>query len=126
MDNEGKISNEYSHHLLRGNFLKRNDINAEQHSIRYWMDFARRETVTICNDLLLNAIIKIIPEEKEETDRILVYVAFKKNRVLISNDVKHIINRREELCGECRDASDISNSELLTSKEAYNRVTCST
>ena len=122
VDAGGEIQGEYRVHL-RPDHLRASDRLDEAQIMKYWMSLVPREKVTVNEkEPLWNAISKILIEQNEPTDRIFVYVAFKKDRILISNDRRHIINRRARFqacrdCGCCGEGADV-----MCSREAYERI----
>ena len=120
VDDCGRISKEYKHHL-QPEKLEANQKTNEAQIIRYWMHLAPREKVSVDQETQLwDKINRIIYEENlgEEIDRTFVYVAFNKGRILISNDRTHIVNRREQLKSSCVGYCP-AESDIMTSKEAY-------
>ncbi len=123
IDDEGVIRHEYKHHIERK--IERLTID-NRIILRLWMDPQNHECVTVDeSSLLWNGICAIVPEEqdknKEEVDRIFVYVAFVKDRILISNDEKHIINNRDKLKSKA-EGMDLLQADVMTSKEAHKKL----
>lgn len=114
VDEGGEISKEYKHHLNRPNFIEKYAGRREPYIMKYWMIVAKRKKIHVVRNSLWDAIHQCIPEENEENDRILVYIAFFSGRVLISNDEGHIIKRRDRLRsatdGLCQAGGDVMNS----------------
>ena len=81
------------------------------------------------SDSLMSSIKQIIPRQ-EVTDMFFVYVAFKKNRTLVTNDRKDIIDegtkygeRRRKLIRKTkqyRPSGERNKAKILTSQEACN------
>ena len=121
VDKNGNILKEYQRHLNRPKFRESYEGKDEAYILYYWMYLVTRKKVSVMNDNLWTAVLKVIPEEQEEVDRIFVYIAFVKGRILISNDDKHIIGRRDELrdvtCNLCPEGGDV-----MSSKTAINQM----
>lgn len=119
VDTGGEISAEYAHHL-REEKLNAKQRGNEAQILKYWMNPASRKKVDVDkNDSLWRAIFSVIPEQNEEPDRVFVYVAFKKGRILICNDLKHVIKRRNDL-KLCYNPSTIpAGADVMPSSEAY-------
>ncbi|MCY3972877.1 MAG: hypothetical protein OXF52_01505 [Candidatus Dadabacteria bacterium] len=118
VDNKGVITGEYDHHLLNKEKLSQQpQRDTEVYLLEYWLVSKEPKKVNLdCNDDLAKSIKGIIHEPREKRDRVLVYVAFKEKSNLISNDERHIVNRRERL-------TELSpESEILLSKEAAKRI----
>lgn len=114
VDDKKEITSEYECQIR-----KRAEDMAEERGQRllllYWLSVDNHETVTVAmTDELMSAITKIVPEEKE-ADRFYVYVAFKRERILVTNDKKDILNQRNLLAHICPQGADI-----LDSQEAYD------
>lgn len=77
-------------------------------------------------DNLMRSIKGIIEvqEGKPVTDRFFVYVAFKKERVLVTNDRGDILNNKEELKRRARKAQKrrLKDADILSSQEAYEKI----
>ena len=90
---------------------------AERILLVKWFSVDNHETVTIdMTDGLMSAITEIVPEE-EDPDRFYVYVAFKRKRLLVTNDSKNILSQRNHLAHICPKGADI-----LDSQEAHDRL----
>lgn len=80
---------------------------------------------------LMNAIEQIIIEKKEKVDRTFVAVAFSRGKVLVTNDVEHILDgpdrekklgpRRSRLIKQTKKHRP-AGAEILTSREAHDRT----
>lgn len=122
VDDQKVIYGEYNRHLS-ADLGKKGFSEVIVRLMRYWMDFAPRKLVAVNKgDSLFGEIRAVIPEEKEEVDRVFVYVAFKSDRVLVSNDTKHIVPRREALLEKTRQHRSGKKADILTSEEAAARV----
>lgn len=125
VDAGNSIFSEYRRHLNE-EFLQLRQRKSEAQIIKYWLRFAPKQSVTVNkNEQLWDAIYKIVPEDQEEIDRIFIYVAFKKGRILLSNDFKHIVNRRDQLKSCYTKGFCSKGADVMGSKEAYHRV-CNT
>ena len=123
VDTDGSIFFEYHRHLLKKEIRKSPQRTSEAQIIKYWLTKAPRKSVTVHKTKQLwSAICNIIPEPKEEVDRIFVYVAFQTGRILISNDRKHIVSRRGQLKSCCRNGFCSNGADVMDSQEAYNRI----
>ena len=84
IDTGGEIIKEYGYHL-RPKYLEVSERLDEAQILKYWMLYVSKEkTVVDKTGLLWRTISEVLPESGEETDRIFVYIAFKKERILIS------------------------------------------
>lgn len=119
VDEGGEIAKEYKHHLGNDENLRKKYANGrEPYIIGYWMKVAKRKKIPVEIGSLWNVIQQCIPEGipevGDENDRIFVYIAFFSGKVLISNDHRHIINRRDRLCSAtnnlCQAGGDVMNS----------------
>jgi len=90
-DNRRKIINEYLQNLPE--YLKyKNDRMGEGTLLFHFLKIENHEVIHVdLSDNLMSAIKKIIPEHKK-TDRFFVYVAFKRNKIFVTNDRKDIID----------------------------------
>ena len=130
VDDRNRITGEYRNRLepiIRG----ANETSIEERLLlKYWIvDAPRRITKLVLNDQLMAAIREVIKEPPENVDRILVWVAFRHGRVLISNDRMNIVlgpqnessARRDRLLngtGKLRPPG----AHILTSQEAYGEI----
>ncbi len=77
-------------------------------------------------DNLMRSIKGIIEaqEGKPVTDRFFVYVAFKKDRMLVTNDRGDILSKKEELKRRARRAQKrrLKDADILSSQEAYEKI----
>lgn len=130
LDKKNRIMNEYKDRiipLIRESYERLE----ERHILMFWIDNARKERLDVrLQDELMSAIKNII-YENEMVDRILVYVAFRQGKTLITNDSRHIIS------GSSRDGGrqdrrtqllSISNrrrkkeADIVTSLEAFHKI----
>lgn len=129
VDNRRKIINEYFNNIPQ--YLQyENDKKGEGKLLFHFLKMENHKVIhTDLSDNLMSAIKNIIPEHKK-TDRFFVYVAFKKNRILITNDRRDIIDegtkhdeRRRKLLKntkQYRPPSERNRADILTSQQAYN------
>ena len=125
VDTGGEIRGEYKRHL--SNQIKKQGAAQqtlhEAQILKYWLYRASKKKVDVNkSDLLWKAIFSIIPEENEKIDRIFVYVAFAENRILVSNDCKHIINRRAQLKTCYTRVPCVAGADVMPSCEACRLV----
>ena len=126
-----RIRDEYANRLIPR--LRKPDIGTSEMSLLdYWVSCAFEEIVVLDNGDDLMTAIRGAMGHSNATDRIFVYVAFKKGRILITNDKKHIIDegtrknvRRKRLLKETRQCrkrtirpQNEDKSGILTSREA--------
>ena len=130
MDDKKRITAEYSNKIEK--ILDKKDVEIKG-EIRvlgtvysYFMD--NKEIVPVdFLDPLMTAITKIIPANKG-ADRFFVYVAFKKGRILITNDRKDMIDegnqagkRRQKLLQKTKKYR-LKEANILTSATAYEKL----
>jgi hypothetical protein len=85
-------------------------------------------------DELAKAIKTVIHEKREPADRVFVYLALSNGRILITNDLEHIVRwpkdrperkyRRDRLFKEAKDLIQ-PEAEILLSHEAIARMEAS-
>lgn len=131
LDKDGRIWGEYLNRI--GPILANtDDRGAEIYILRYWIGAAPcLHSAVDLSDELMTIIKKVIHETPETVDRILVYVALSKGRVLVSNDHKHIVSgpvresgqtpRRDRLKRSSRKVRP-KGGNILTSKEAEDMI----
>ena len=123
VDDGGFIVDEYSHHILQ----KTDSLTPDQiRVLRFWMDSQQHKGVPVNKfSQIWNDICSIVPEEtesdKDDVDRIFVYVAFVNDRILISNDEKDIIKKRDDLKLKATELG-LSHADVMTSQEAYQKL----
>ena len=124
VDSDNVIVNEYNRHLLKEDFLKKYVDSDEVYLLVYWMKEAPYQKIAVNDDELLAAIKKVIHEKNEHTDRILVYIAFIRGKVLISNDKRHITGeqRRADLLNSTTGIR-AEGGNVMTSEQAYAVIT---
>jgi len=132
VDEDRRIENEYEHRI--GPMLKiTSDENIQNVLLlQLWIEsqIDNRKRVSVSNNDPLMTAIKGVITEHEAVDRIIVYVAFKSDRILITNDRRHIIEggprerskRRKTLLRNTRRHRPNKKSEILSSTEAAARV----
>ena len=130
VDNKNKIKHEYLQNFQE--YLKhKSDRMGEGILLFHFFKMENHEVIDVnLSDNLMNAIKKIVPEHKG-VDRFFVYVAFKKSRVLVTNDKEDIIDEGPK-CGERRRKllkhtkryrpRSEGTAAILTSQEAYDRL----
>ena len=129
VDDSGRIAGEYDHQItprIRSSDDTRNEI----YILRYWMEVVPRRKVGLDNgDRLMQEIRDVVVELSENVDRIFVYVAFKTGKILITNDLMHIVEgpdtestpRRQRLLRSTRRLRH-RDADILTSREAYDGI----
>lgn len=132
VDDKKRIENEYKSRIEP---MIRNTSNKNIQQLlllRSWIVFqvGNRKRVSVSNNDPLMTAIKGVITENEAVDRIIVYVAFKSDRILITNDRRHVIEgrprerseRRKTLLRNTRRYRPNKKSEILSSVEAVARV----
>ena len=130
-DDRGRIADEYER-IITPMVENLDESLNERYVLLYWTQYAMCCNVPLdMQDRMMQAIRGVITETSENVDRIFVYVAFKKGKLLITNDEMHIVfgptrergrtPRRDRLLRatrrHCPDGADI-----LTSKEAHDKI----
>ena len=130
VDGKKKITDEYDKRLTP-RVKQINDDSKKRRLLRYWIKSENRKYVKVSEDELMGKIKIIIPPKKGKprTDRYFVYVAFKEDRVLITNDRKDMIDegikkgeRRKKLLKISKKIEGSKNANILTSQIAYDRL----
>ena len=129
---DGHIVKEYKHRLDR--FLeKQSQGGGETHQdhigiFRYWFRPETHEGVAVDKKGSLMRDIRKIVDSGDIVDRTFVYVAIQKDRILVTNDRRDIIDigkrpgkRRQELRRLAR-KSRKKRAGILTSAEACNKI----
>jgi PIN domain nuclease of toxin-antitoxin system len=83
----------------------------QRYVLQFWLESNPKERLPLdMGDELMTQIKKIIHERKESVDRIFVYAAITADTRLVTNDGKHIIERRKELkkLAKKRDADNVN------------------
>ena len=131
VDDRNVIGSEYLTHIipmLRGKSVKGNELNI----LRYWTNLENRVSVPIPrNHRLMTAIEKVIVEPPKVADRTFVFVAFRRGKILISNDYEDIIigparenrrpHRRDRLLREAKRWLE-EGADILISEEAWVKI----
>lgn len=120
VDEGKKIVTEYDSFFPR--YLEcADERGAEGELILYWFSSENHKVVPVdTKDNLMVAIRNIIPAHRGQ-DRFYVYVAFKKGRVLVSNDEKDIWRHRHELKRRTKRFRP-NEADIVTSDEAHSRL----
>ena len=125
VDDEKQITREYSKRLPKY-FKKLNEGKGERLLLKRLFDSHKKVVSVNLSDKLMTCITKIVPKNKG-VDRFFVYVAFKKGKILVTNNTKDMIDdgkrtgeKRKELI-KCLSHKNRS-ANILTSWNAYNRL----
>ncbi len=131
-DTEGRIAREYENRL--GHFFDGQDnpvkITHQNYIdiLRYWFRPETHEGVAVDKKGSLMRAIREIVDSGDIVDRTFVYVAIQKDRILVTNDRRDIIDigkrpgkRRQELRRLAR-KSRKKHADILTSAEACNKI----
>ena len=131
VDEERKIENEYGE-IIEPIISNSSDEHIQLQLLRHWIVYHidKRKRISVSNDELMRAIEGIIKGKKQLVDRTFVYVAFKCDCILITNDGKHIIKghlkekteRRKALLRKTRKYRPNQRAEILSSSEAADRL----
>lgn len=125
VDNKHRIAKEYNKRL--GSRIQKEPVSegkAERILLMHWFFPDNQEVVDIKQkDALMTAIGGIIPTQrgKPVTDRFFVYVAFKKGRVLVTNDHADIVSRRANLLQKTRNIRP-NGADIMTPKKACQKL----
>ena len=131
IDDGERILGEY-YQNIRAVMSCSDDAGIEIYLLRYWTLLSPKLRTSLdMGDGLMRTIKEVISEPSKSVDRIFVYVAFKKGRVLITNDERDIVcgptresgqspRRNRLLRGTRSHRSD--GAAILTSEEAYDKV----
>ena len=134
-DSKGKISGEYASKLTP--IVQKESESERRQLLMYWIEFAGRVTVDLDQtDQLYNAIQSVVIEPGEGIDRAFIYVAFWAGRILITNDVKHIVfgasydspkptkqtNRTTRLRKATRKFRPKDREDLMDSRNAHTQL----
>lgn len=116
VDEGGRIAGEYDDKLAPV-IRNSSDEDSKTSLLRYWMVASLNDRTTVAVDGKSKLMVQIKKRITRKTpDSIFVYVALKKQRVLVSNDQADIIGQRAEV------RRIEKKSELLTSQEAAERL----
>ena len=131
IDLRGEIEREYQaivEPMIRSGSQTGNELEV----LRYWMNPDNHTAVEVSAEgPLMKAIKSVLHETKEKVDRFFVAVAFTKGRILVTNDVLHIVEgpNHEKRLGHRRDRlrkaarKHLSDgAEILVGREAHSRL----
>lgn len=119
VDSEVEIWGEYERGL--GLALDKAAENADRILLGYFLERKHHRQVEVADDVLLHRITETVPVSRN-ADRYYVYVAFKAGRPLVTNDYKHIRNKRDALLEKTEGYRCGEQEDVLTSREAYDRL----
>lgn len=116
VDDQKEIGREYEYQILR-RAENMEEGRAERILLLYWLNLDNHRMVTVdMTGKLMSDITEVVPV-KNGADRFYIYVAFKKNRILITNDKKDILNQRgllAQIGPQC--------AYILSSQDAHDRL----
>lgn len=116
VDDQKVIGRECEYQILR-KVENMEEGMAERFLLLYWLNPDNHKKVVVdMTDELMSAITEVIPVRKG-ADRFYIYVAFKKKRILVTNDRKDILNQRGRMTNIRPQGADI-----LDSQEAQDRL----
>jgi hypothetical protein len=97
VDADKRIENEYDTQL--GPTIRNQDeARFERQMLQFWLVLTPKTTYAVnMGDDLMVQLKRVIMEHKESLDRIFVYVAITANTKMVTNDGKHIVDRRKDL-----------------------------
>ena len=115
---------------MEGQFKRVSEIGGEIAVLRYWADKQYHAVRKISKTDNLAKAIKAVIHENEPADRAYVYVALSNGRILVTNDLEHIVQwpkdrqekkqRRDRLFKDKDARKQIQpNAGILLSSEAY-------
>jgi len=121
VDDQGMISHEYDDRMTpRLDAL--DEESGEGILLRYWFDPENQKVVQVkLTDELMRAIKRIVSTRKK-ADRFYVYVAFKEGRVLVTNDKKDILKKRNRLLKLKTRPRLPKGANILSSQEAHQEL----
>ena len=115
-----RIMGEYDRRLLA--YVKpRQEVGAESVLLKIFFENTKLVEVDISQTDKLMVSIKGIIKAKPVTDRYFVYVAFKKERVLVTNDSDDILSKKKELKHKAKTLR-LKGADILSSQEAYKKI----
>ena len=118
-DKGGRMFGEYQ--LQLNPFFKRSDEGQKVIWLRYFLVLAERTEVTVnFGDALMVSIRGKIPFA-EVSDRVFVYVAIFSDCILISNDLGHITDHRNNL-RRCARKHGSNDTDFVDSLTAYSSI----
>ena len=133
IDDRGRILAEYRHHIpsaFKSAFVKGFEINKLRYWLRLIIDRHNLAEIKVRGDSLMSAIRDLVYEDDAAVDRIFVYVAFKTQAVLVSNDCRNIVvgttgergnPRRRRLLRVAR-RERLRGVDILTSRMAHAKI----
>ncbi|MCY2995706.1 MAG: hypothetical protein NTY19_48840 [Planctomycetota bacterium] len=114
--------------MIQSGFQTGNELEV----LRYWMSPDNQTEVNVSpTGELMQAIKRVIHEQSEKVDRFFVAVAFTRGRILVTNDMLHIVEGpdRERKLGHRRDRlrkaakkHSSAGAEILDGREAHSRL----
>jgi len=128
-----KIRDEYCQHLIP-QILASDEQSNERQLIKglLFADQERLEQVPVDMKCPLGRAIINVLHQAGNVDKIFVYVAFKKGRILITNDRKDLIDRRHgdgkrrrellDKTEKCRSPGREDKADILCSQEAHDKL----
>lgn len=130
VDDKGHFYHEWTQ-IVASQFQRESEIGGEIAVLRYWADRQHHAVRTISTKDDLAKAIKAVIHENEPADRAYVYVALSNGRILVTNDLEHIVQwpkdrqekkqRRDRLFKDARRHIQ-PNAEILLSSEAHARM----
>lgn len=130
-DDLGKIFGEYES-TLTPIIRNRSETDSAIYVLRYWVEIAPKATEKVnLRDQLMTRIRQVIKERSESVDQILVYVALKGGKPLITNDHIHIVDGPPRETKQGKRSHRLlkgtkrlrpPGAEILTSLEARGRL----
>ena len=134
MDSAGIILDEYQRLLVGEDGKPSFEVRDSEDPVHialilYWMTQAEQVMVDVAEDpvsRLVDVALPLLPEGSKRywnvvVDRVFVYVAFEKDRVLVTNDDTDILSKRDVLRARARGVGQ-NKADVLTSAEAWARV----
>ena len=129
VDDQGEIEKEYWKSVLP-RLQGMDETRNERYLLRYCLNAPRRTVALNELDDLMKAIARVICEPDKGIDRTFVYVALRIGRILISNDMRDIVQghggetqawRRDRLLRITEEIRP-EGADILTSLEAYEKI----
>ncbi len=117
VDSTRKIGNEYKQ-MIVPMFRNMDETSPQLPRLRFWMSLDNRHEVELVRtDNLMRQIKSIITEIDEHADRAFVYVACKKDSILVTNDDEHILSRYDQILQKTERNRE-ENTDFIDSREA--------
>lgn len=133
VDSAGYFYHEWGQ-IVERQFKRESEIGGEIAVLRYWADRQYHDVRDVSKTDDLAKAIKAVIHENEPADRAFVYLAFSNGRVLVTNDLEHIVQwprdrpekklRRDRLFKEAKKLVQ-PEAEILLSHEANARMEAS-